>query len=387
MRRSSDVLQPRRPPKRRPARNSRPNWLLRSLVLLAVASAAGLPALLRVNAAEEKTDPQPPPLRAVTPIVALPASQAIVPPDGQAPTVTATDSALEVREVGQSPADPKPDAGQKEIASPPTTATPPNALRSDSGSAAHLDRAVPADNSDQPLRIPLVVQQGTGNDAGPTRTTEQSPEADSALDADAAPRADSKPAPDATGAENAGESRSSSIVDSLAEKIAAIVAKPIKFGAALPKLPMMEVAPVYFRGVQPGATTRAELVRQWGDATPERRADGSSEWLYAVPPYPKVTVTLTGQIVASITAKLKEPVDSHVLLDRLKLKETEGLPVRDDSGELLGAAFPEKGLMLSFIPGTQSVTQMLLETIDPEPFLSRAALEQLWHPQRKLARS
>lgn len=368
----------------RPARNSRPNLLLRSLGILALASAAGLPAWLKVNAAEEKTDPRPPAIHAVTPVVTLPASQAAAAPDAQAATVTATDSALEVRKVDQSPADPKPDAGQSETAPPPTAATPSNTLRAEAGSVAPRNPAAPGDSPDHPLRIPLVIQPGPPHDAEPSGITEQAPAADPTLEADGAPRADSNPANDTAGAENPGDSRSSSTVDSIAEKIAATVAKPIKFGAQLPKLPTMEVAPVYFHGVQPGATTRGELIRQWGDATPERRADGSSEWLYTVPPYPKVTVTLTGKIVASITAKLKEPVDSHVLLDRLKLKETEGLPVRDESGELLGAAFPEKGLMLSFVPGTQSVTQMLLETIDPEPFLSRAALEQLWHPQRSL---
>jgi tetratricopeptide (TPR) repeat protein len=389
-------------------------WRIGAAAIIALLGAAVSPALFKAGAAEEKTDPSPPALRQLVPVITVPVTRAPEEPSSEAGTATATDSVLQPHVAARPPDDPKPDTAT------PNAATP-DAAQNDtapSGQAQGVRPAMPykPDPSDKqavdppprlnagagavqaivperPIRIPLV------NEPEPAHVTEPAPDARSTLDAEPNQDTDATSgngaaagtgtssgidSATATGADAGADTGTPHGLRPASEKSTTAVARPIRFGAGLPKLPAMDVAPVYFRGVQPGATTRGELVRQWGDATPGRRKDGLNEWLYTVPPYPKVTVTLTGQIVATITAKLKEPVESTVLIDRLKLQQLQGLPVLDDAGELLGNAFPEQGLMLSFAPGTHLVTQMLLETIDPEPFLARAVVQQQWHPQRSL---
>ena len=373
---------PRSTPKstRRPAR-------LRVVGIIAVMAAILSTALWKVSSAEENNTPPPPALWAVNPVVKQPAAPAAGDSsDGAIVTATDSPTSLDVHH----------DAEASRQAVPAATTPSDEALSikslSDGGTDQQAQSPKPDDDlpspiaknptrrleSEQPLRIPLVDQPE------PQHVSAPATDARSTLDTDSPAAGDPIGAETNSAATAPRGEASPYSVDANIEKLAAAAAKAIRFGTDLPLLPIMEVAPAYFRGVQPGATTRAELIRQWGDATPGRRSDGSSEWLYAVPPYPKVTVTLSGQIVATITAKLKEPVDSHVLMQRLKLKEGQGLPVVDDAGIVLGSAFPEKGLLLSYAPGTQTVSEMLLETIDPEPFLARAALEQLWHPQRSL---
>ncbi len=93
---------------------------------------------------------------------------------------------------------------------------------------------------------------------------------------------------------------------------------------------------------------------------------------------------MTGKRVAAIDVTLDKPWDAEALAKRLKLNEVRSVPVLDDAGQPLGIAFPERGVLFSFAPSSKLVTQMLMEAIDAEPFILRAAADADYHPRRSL---
>ena len=111
-----------------------------------------------------------------------------------------------------------------------------------------------------------------------------------------------------------------------------------------------------------------------------RKKDGTIQRVYNVELYPQVTVSLERKRVSSIDVRLEQPTDADNLARRLRLDSDASVPVLDDAGQSLGQSFPDRGILFSFDPGTKLVSQMLLEPIDPQPFLARAAAENELHP-------
>ena len=156
--------------------------------------------------------------------------------------------------------------------------------------------------------------------------------------------------------------------------------QPFQTVAPLPRFPNLRIEQATFKGIRPGTTSREELLKKWGQPTPSHRKDGTVEWLYTVTPYPKVCVQLSGTTVSAVIAEFDKPADLEAMMARLHLDAARGVPVLDEAGQMLGESFPEQGLLLNFAGGTRQVTQMMLEPVDPEPFLVRAALRAELHP-------
>ena len=66
------------------------------------------------------------------------------------------------------------------------------------------------------------------------------------------------------------------------------------------------------------------------------------------------------------------------MAQQLDLAKIQPVLVSNDLGEILGEAFPERGVMLAFEPGPEpgkpslKVTHIMLEAISAEPFVLRA---------------
>lgn len=154
---------------------------------------------------------------------------------------------------------------------------------------------------------------------------------------------------------------------------AAKVTAPV---AATPdELPTLSIDPASFRGVNPGKTTRNELLASWGAGEVLDGGDGTTSFAWKIEPFDRVEVALDGDIVATILVKLAEPVPVTELARQLEIADIRTVTIFDDQGVSIGEVYPERGVILSVKPGTQAATAIMIEPLDPESFVLRAESE------------
>ncbi len=163
-----------------------------------------------------------------------------------------------------------------------------------------------------------------------------------------------EPAPMPTGAEQA---------------LAAPVAEPPD------QTPTLAIDPASFQGVFPGKTTRDEVEASWGKGESFTRDDGTTGLFWKVEPFERVEVILDGEAVGSILIKLTEPMSVRELATQLEIADIRTVSVLDEQGISIGEVFPERGVIFSVKPGTQSAQAVILEPLDPESFVLRAERE------------
>lgn len=143
--------------------------------------------------------------------------------------------------------------------------------------------------------------------------------------------------------------------------------------AAVPdELPTLSIDPASFRGVHPGKTTAEELRAGWGAGEPFTREDSSRGFFWKIEPFERVEVTLDGDVVSAIRIKLAEPVAVGELAKQLEIADLRTVSILDEQGVSIGEVFPERGVIFSVKPGTQSATAVMIEPLDPESFVLRA---------------
>ena len=158
-----------------------------------------------------------------------------------------------------------------------------------------------------------------------------------------------------------------------AAKVAAPVTAPV---AATPdEMPTLSIDPASFRGVNPGKTTRDELLATWGAGEALYSGDGTTGFAWKIEPFERVEVALDGDTVATILVKLAEPVPVTELARQLEIADIRTVTIFDDQGISIGEVYPERGVILSVKPGTQSATAIMIEPLDPESFVLRAESE------------
>ena len=136
--------------------------------------------------------------------------------------------------------------------------------------------------------------------------------------------------------------------------------------------PTLAVDPASFRGALPGKTTREEVEASWGPGEAFIREDGSKGLFWTVEPFERVEVTLVDDVVESIRIKLAEPVALEQLATQMEIADLRTVSILDENGVSIGEVFPERGVVISVKPGTQTAVAVLLEPLDPEPFVLRA---------------
>jgi tetratricopeptide (TPR) repeat protein len=154
--------------------------------------------------------------------------------------------------------------------------------------------------------------------------------------------------------------------------------RPIKTTVTAPvavtpdEMPTLSIDPASFRGVHPGKTTGDELRAGWGAGEPFTREDGTRGFFWTIEPFERVEVTLDGEVVAAIRIKLAEPVVVGDLAKQLEISDLRTVSILDEQGVSIGEVFPERGVIFSVKPGTQSATAVMIEPLDPESFVLRA---------------
>ncbi len=138
------------------------------------------------------------------------------------------------------------------------------------------------------------------------------------------------------------------------------------------EMPTLSIDPASFRGTLPGKTTRQELETGWGAGEAFTHGDGTGGLAWTIEPFERVEVGFEGDVVASISIKLAEPVTLGDLARQLEIADLRTVAVTDEQGVRIGEVFPERGVIISVEPGTSNATAILIEPLDADSFVLRA---------------
>ncbi len=133
-----------------------------------------------------------------------------------------------------------------------------------------------------------------------------------------------------------------------------------------------------FHGITPGVSTREAVEKTWGKPKESKQQDNKLMQLYSVDPFPRVEVAYAGDKVASLIIRFERGFPSGQVAEQLDLTKVQPVLVSNELGEVLGQAYPERGVLFSFEPAAdptkalKKVTHIILEPISAEPFVLRA---------------
>ncbi len=131
-----------------------------------------------------------------------------------------------------------------------------------------------------------------------------------------------------------------------------------------------------FNGIQPGFSTLEEMVENWGETTQSiEHDDGSSTLVYEIPSFKQVDVSVDkAGIISGIIIHLAKPLSVEHVSKELGIGGLQAVPIPDQYGEVLGQAYPERGLLFSFTENIKAirVSTILLEPVSAEMFRLRA---------------
>lgn len=153
-----------------------------------------------------------------------------------------------------------------------------------------------------------------------------------------------------------------------------------------------DVEAASFNGITPGASTLADVEKAWGAPQQTREHNGLVVQRYRVPPFERVEVVYPkgAEKVASIVIRLEKSFPAEGVARQLELHQLRPVLVSNELGEILGQAYPERGVLFSFEPGeapgkpTMRVAEIVLEPITADPFLLRAETYLDTRPEESL---
>ena len=138
--------------------------------------------------------------------------------------------------------------------------------------------------------------------------------------------------------------------------------------------PAGDVQTASFQGIVPGETPLEEVTQALGDPLGVKNEDGAMQLTYKVGPFPRVEIALLNRVVTSIVIHLSKPAAPAKIAGELGLSALHPAPVPEPNGQLLGQAYPERGVLFVFTDNDEllEVSHIVLEPISAEPFLLRA---------------
>jgi tetratricopeptide (TPR) repeat protein len=136
----------------------------------------------------------------------------------------------------------------------------------------------------------------------------------------------------------------------------------------------LDVRVTAFKEVEPGTTTYKKLIEVWGEPTGETRRNNQAALTFKFAPFERVDVALVDDVVTTIVVNLVDPLPVREVVPQLQLTDVRAVPLPNESGELLGQAYPERGVTFGFDPDTKAPTvrQIIVDQVAAEPFVLRA---------------
>ena len=187
------------------------------------------------------------------------------------------------------------------------------------------------------------------------------------------------------------EEKSQPVAEPLAAEAALLDEQPLTdgpVGPAIPQSPTSEEKVVdrfpqpeaaSFAGITPGVSTISQVEKTWSAPTEVVRQDGLVIHRYKIEPFERIEVVFAGEKVATIIVRLETTLPADKLAQELKIDDVTPVFVSGELGEILGQAFPERGVLFAFdqkAPTTDgpanSVSEIVLEPLGPDPFVLRA---------------
>ena len=141
--------------------------------------------------------------------------------------------------------------------------------------------------------------------------------------------------------------------------------------------PPAPVEAASFKGVTPGVATKEDVQKAWGPPKAATIADGLLVELYAVEPFKRVEVHYAAGKVSAIVIRLERSFPADAVAKTLELAMVRPVTVSNDMGEVLGQAYPERGVMLAFEPAkapgkaSMNVAEIVIEPVSAETFVLR----------------
>ncbi len=144
--------------------------------------------------------------------------------------------------------------------------------------------------------------------------------------------------------------------------------------AIAPVTKAVPLDPATLDGVQPGTTTLDQLHEKWGTPAESQRIAGGAREMYRLDKLGSVRATIIEDVVASLAVHVERPLPPATVAQRLAVDDLEPVAIYDEHGELLGASYPERGVLLGYLPRSQPprVFQIVVERIEAQSFLARA---------------
>ncbi len=138
----------------------------------------------------------------------------------------------------------------------------------------------------------------------------------------------------------------------------------------------IEIETASFKGVAPGVSTVEEVEKAWGSPKEIFKQNDMMTQLFSVEPFDRVEVSYYQNKVASIVVRFAKAIDADKIAKQLDMGNIRPVFVTDDMGQVLGQAYPERGVLFSFEKesgkSSQKVAHIVLEPISAEPFELRA---------------
>jgi tetratricopeptide (TPR) repeat protein len=134
-----------------------------------------------------------------------------------------------------------------------------------------------------------------------------------------------------------------------------------------------------FHGMQPGVSTKKQLIKAWGNPKEVTPVDGGELLTYDIENFKSVQVLVEDGVVALMKIQLGKPETPQALAGKVKASPREAATVFDDTTrEAVGVIYPERGIVFVFDssddvrPQSEAlVSLMLLQPLDPQAFCMR----------------
>ncbi len=155
-------------------------------------------------------------------------------------------------------------------------------------------------------------------------------------------------------------------------------AEPLKPIPDPMEAPPVEVETASFKDVTPGVSTKEDVEQGWGKPKDAMRSDGTLVQLYSIEPFRQVEITYNDDKVSSIVIRLGRSFPADAVAKQLDLAAIRPVPVHNEMGELLGLAYPERGVLFAFEQDdgeeepSRKVLHIILEPVAAESFVLRA---------------
>lgn len=150
--------------------------------------------------------------------------------------------------------------------------------------------------------------------------------------------------------------------------------------------PEMNAKVAKFNGIRPGVSSYEDLLDEWGEPVKIFAIDDGDVLTYDTAPFRQIEVVVTNDLVEMIKVELQNALPAEQLAGQLKLDEFDPAKIRDESDQLLGQIFPERGVLFMHAvadanesdfqslaaTAEQQVTHIVIQRIDPVAFALRA---------------